>query len=150
MAPSQTASVNTYPSYQESFFIDKYSLSLTLVFTGLIRFKICAIVVVICSLVMLALRDLNFCTRSFVVIGLRIKYRRTASSVMPSLLALQSFYQLRSQQQTLSVQMQHCYWSWALQLPSQSQSTNAFITLLVSEICLLLHDLWFLDHQYSF
>ena len=48
-------------------------------------------VVVICSLVMPALRDLNFCTRSFVVIGLRIRYRRTASSVIPSLLVLQLF-----------------------------------------------------------
>jgi len=74
--------------------MDKYSLSLIFVFCGLIRFRICAMVVVICSLVMPALRDLNFCTRSFVVIGLRIKYRRTASSVMPSLLDLQQFYQL--------------------------------------------------------
>ena len=74
--------------------MDKYSLSLIFVFCGLTRLRICAIVVVICSLVMPALRDLNFCTRSFVVIGLRIKYRRTASSVMPSLLDLQWFYQL--------------------------------------------------------
>jgi len=92
-AVTSTATNSMYPFYQESFFMDKYSLSLIFVFWGLIRFRICAMVVVICSLVMPALRDLNFCTRSFVVIGLRIKYRRTASSVMPSLLALQQFLQ---------------------------------------------------------
>lgn len=73
--------------YFASGFVVRYNVITPLIFfcRGLSRFNIWAMVIVICSLDMPALRDLNFCTSSFVVIGFLIRYRRTASSVKPSL-----------------------------------------------------------------
>ena len=67
------------------FLMKRNSLSLFLLLSGLSCLRICAIVVTSLSLVSPVFFDLNFCIRSVVVIGLRIRYRFTASFMTPSL-----------------------------------------------------------------
>lgn len=61
---------------------DKYSLPFILFCSGCIFFNMAAIFCTVCSFVKPVFLLLNFCNKSFVVIGLRARYRRTDSSVI--------------------------------------------------------------------
>ena len=77
--------VTHFLGFYSVFFINKYSLSLAFVLSGFSLRMIWAIDVTSFSFVMSEFFDLNFWMRSLMVIGLRMRYLLTASSVIPSL-----------------------------------------------------------------
>ena len=64
-------------------FRNKCMIPFILLCWGFSFFKIVAIFSTVFSLLKPVFRDLNFFSKSLVVMGFRVKYRRTASSVIP-------------------------------------------------------------------
>lgn len=81
-------SFHIFREYFYEGFNERYILFLIVCFVGLILFSILVITVTSCSELRLVLGLLNFCRSSVAVIGLRMRYLRTASSEIPESLQI--------------------------------------------------------------